>query len=214
VDASTGIITTFAGNGNNGFSGDGGLATNAAIGTPEGVAVDGIGNFFLVDRNIFRVRRVDAATGIITTAAAVEFPTGVTVDCSGNLYVAEYRNHRIRKIDGVTGVVTTVAGNGTGGFSGDGGPATQASLNLPQGVTVDGAGNLLIADTQNSRLRRVDALTGIITTVAGTGMFDFSGDSGPADTASLNLPYGVAADGFGDPFIADSNNHRIRRVGP
>ena len=213
VDALTGVITTVAGNGDY-FSGDGGPATAAGIGTPQGIAFDGAGNLFLVNRDLFRVRRVDATTGIITTVAAVEYPTGVAVDGLGNIYVAEYRNHRVRKVDGVTGLITTVAGSGTQGFSGDGGAATDAALNSPWGVTTDSSGNLFIADTDNVRIRRVDALTGIITTVAGNGIFDFSGDGGPATAASMNRPYQVAIDGDGNLFIPDSYNDRVRRVGP
>lgn len=214
VDAVTGVIATVAGNGANGFSGDGGPATAAAIGTPEGVAVDGWGNLFIVYRDSSRLRRVDAVTGIITTFASVQYATGVAVDSTGNIYVAEYRNNRIRKVDGITGLVTTVAGNGTQGFSGDGGPATDASLYDPTGVAVDSDGNLFIADTDNTRVRRVDASTGIITTFAGNGIFDFAGDGGPPTAASFDRPYNVAVDLNGNVFVPDTYNYRVRKVGP
>jgi streptogramin lyase len=117
-------------------------------------------------------------------------------------------------VDAATGIITTVAGNGVQGFSGDGGPATSASLRSPEGVAVDGSGNVFIADTGNQRIRRVDAATGIITTVAGNGVQGFSGDGGPATSASLSRPFGVAADSFGNLFTADTENQRIRQVAP
>ena len=229
VDASTGIITTVAGDGTAGFSGDGGPATSASLRFPAGTAVDPSGNLFIADGLNNRIRRVDAATGTITTVAgngafgfsgdggpatdaSLRFPRGVAVDASGNLLIADASNHRIRRVDASTGVITTVAGDGGSGFSGDGGPATSASLNLPAGVAVDALGNLFIADTSNHRVRRVDASTGVITTVAGDGLRGFSGDGGPATSASLRDPFGVAVDGSGNLVIADFFNHRVRRV--
>src|SRR5207253_1800358 len=132
-------------------------------------------------------------------------------DGSGNLFIADYGNNRIRRMDAVSGLITTVAGDGVAGFSGDGGPATSASLNTPWGVAVDGSGNLFIADRSNHRIRRVDAVSGIITTVAGNGVAGFSGDGGPAVGASLHFPSGVAVDSSGNLFIADRTNQRIRR---
>ena len=230
-------ITTVAGTGEigdgaGGFSGDGGPATAAQLNLPQGVAVDGAGNLYIADARNHRIRKVDAS-GIITTvagtgeigggaggfsgdggpatAAQLNLPQGVAVDGAGNLYIADARNHRIRKVD-ASGIITTVAGTGeigggAGGFSGDGGPATAAQLNLPQGVAVDGAGNLYIADARNHRIRKVDA-SGIITTVAGTGEIGggaggFSGDGGPATAAQLNFPQDVAVDGAGNLYIAD-----------
>ena len=224
-----GSIAIVAGSGPPGYSGDGGPATSAQLNSPQGVAVDASGNFFIADTGNNRIRRVDAATGIITTvagngvggysgdggpatSASLNQPNGVAVDSSGNLFIADTGNHRIRRVDAVTGTITTVAGNGTQGFSGDGGAATSAELNFPYGVAVDGSGNLFIADTGNNRIRRVDAATSVISTVAGDGTTGLSGDGGPAISASLNSPYGVGVDGSGNLFIADTQNNLIRMV--
>ena len=223
---SAGVITTVAGTGESGFSGDGGPAVQAELREPSGVALDGAGNLYIVDSENDRIRKVDS-TGTITTVAGtggfgsgvdgdggpasearLYGPDGVAVDGAGNLYISERRNHRIRKVDS-TGTITTVAGTGEDGFSGDGGPATAARLSYPEGVALDGAGNLYIAG--NHRIRKVDS-TGTITTVAGTGEDGFSGDGGPATAARLSYPEGVALDGAGNLYIADLINHRIRRV--
>jgi sugar lactone lactonase YvrE len=230
VDAATGIITTVAGDGSWGFSGDGGPATSAGLYLIEGVAVDASGNLFIADNQNARIRRVDAVTGIITTvagngtwgysgdgglatSASLNLPMGVAVDVRGNLLIADEGNSRVRRVDAVTGIITTVAGDGNWGYSGDGGLATSASLAWPLGVAVDALGNLFIADSSNNRIRRVDATTGIITTVAGDGNSGFSGDGGPATSATLHWPAGVAVDLFGTLFIADYYNNRVRVVG-
>jgi sugar lactone lactonase YvrE len=221
---SDGIITTVAGTGVSGFSGDGGAATSAQLVNPWGVAVDGAGNLFIADSGNNRIRKVTAA-GIITTVAGTTLgfsgdggaatsaqlvnPWGVAVDGAGNLFIADTSNNRIRKVT-VDGIITTVAGTGTRGFSGDGGPATSAQLSVPEGVAVDGAGNLFIAEFNNQRIRKVTA-AGIITTVAGTGISGFSGDGGPATSARSSSANGVVVDGAGNLFIADGNN-RIRKV--
>ena len=229
VDASTGFISTVAGDGTPGFSGDGGLATNTSLNAPWDVAVDASGNLYIADTQNHRIRRVDSATGFISTvagngtpgfsgdgglatSASLINPSGVAVDASGNLFIADDLNHRIRRVDASTGTITTVAGTGTNTFSGAGGPATSAGLNFPRRVAVDASGNLFISDTSNGRIRRVDASTGIITTVAGTGTFTFSGDGGPATSASLKSPLSVVLDASGNLFIADTQNNRIRRV--
>jgi sugar lactone lactonase YvrE len=229
VAAATGIITTLVGNGTYGSGGDGGAASSATLSLPMGVGVDSSGNLFIADRLTCRVRRVAAATGVITpvagigspgyggdggaaTNASLDNPFGIAVDSSGNLFIADTYNNRIRLVAAATGVITTVAGNGTTGFSGDGGAATSASLNTPYGIAVDGSGNLFIADSGNNRIRRVNAATGIITTVAGNGAASFSGDGGAATSASLNDPWGVAVDGSGNLFIADTSNGVIRSV--
>ncbi len=228
-----GILATVAGDGTAGYSGDGGLATNASLNYPGGVAVDGIGNLFIADSDNNVIRRLDT-NGLITTFAGGGWPTypdigdggsatnaslgypwDVAVDGSGNVFIADAADSRIRKVD-INGLITTVAGNGDYGYFGDGGPATNSSLNYPEGVAVDGAGNLFIADTDNNVIRRVDT-NGIITTVAGGGFAagtDGLGDGGPATNAFLNYVPGVAVDGFGNLFIADSDDNLIRQVNP
>ena len=223
-----GIITTVAGNGSPGYSGDGVPATNATV-TPAGVALDASGNLFIADWNNNRIRKVDT-NGIITTVAgngnpgysgdgglaiyaSLAYVEDVAVDASGNLFIADTINNRIRKVD-TNGFITTVAGKGPavyGSYSGDGGAATNANLNAPYSVAVDATGNLFIADMDNNRIRKVDT-NGIITTVAGNGSADYSGDGGPATNACLDAPYGVAVDVFGNLFFADSWNDRIRKV--
>lgn len=227
VDAETGIITTVAGNGENG-GGDDGPAVEAGL-VPCGIVVDGFGNLYISDDGQNLIREVDAETGIITTIGggggdlgdnrpaimanlSLQDTSGIALDRQGNIYFADDGNHRIRKIDIQTGIITTVAGNGRNGYSGDGGAATQASLNDPSGMTVDLAGNILIADSSNSVIRRVDARTGIITTIVGNGGFDFDGDGGPALEATLNFPTDVEVDQSGNIYVVDSNNNRIRKV--
>ncbi|GAA1335580.1 NHL domain-containing protein [Saccharothrix algeriensis] len=219
-------ITTVAGNGAAGFGGDSGPATSAHVNYPLSVVVDGAGDLYIADHNNHRIRKV-ARDGTITTAAGngtagfsgdggpatsarVSYPVGLAVDGAGSLYIADYNNHRIRKV-AKDGTITTVAGNGTAGFGGDGGPATSARLNYPYTVAVDGAGSLYIADYNNHRIRKV-AKDGTITTAAGTGAAGFGGDNGPATSALLNNPTGVAVDDAGNLYVADYNNHRIRKV--
>ena len=178
VDASTSIITTVA-----------------QLSSPQGVAADGAGNIYIADTYNNRIRKVDVSTGIITTvagngrdgfsgdggpatAAKLRWPEDVAVDSAGNFYIADTYNNRIRKVDASTGIITTAAGNGSYGFSGDGGPATTAELIWPRDVAADGAGNIYIADTGNGRIRKIDAAAGIITTAAGNGNGGFSGDGG------------------------------------
>ena len=218
----TAEITTVAGTGTAGFSGDNGPATSAQLTDPEGVAVDSAGNLYIADTGYSRVRKV--TNGVITTVAGggatlgdngpatsahLYSPKGVAVDSAGNLYIADTYNQRIRKVS--NGVITTVAGTGTHGpSSGDNSPATSASLFSPTGVAVDSAGNLYIADTGNSRVRKVS--NGVITTVAGTGGYGFSGDNGPATSAQLYNPDGIAVDPAGNLYIADTLDSRIRKV--
>jgi len=222
-----GIISTVAGNGVADYSGDGGQATSASLDTPTGIAVDQAGNLYIGDFNNNCVRKVTPG-GIITTIAGIgtdgfsgdqgpgakaelAFPNGVAVDASGNVFIADTDNNRIRKVT-PGGIISTVAGNGNADFSGDGGQATGAALNGPEGVFVDRAGNLFIADTQNHKIRKVTP-AGIISTVAGkTSDGDFSGDGGPATEAELDSPEMVVADPAGNMLIADTHNDRIRAV--
>ena len=203
-----GRITTVAGNGVRGLSGDGGPATAAQLAFPHDVAVDAVGNLYIADTNNHRVRRVDLA-GTITTAARLDSPSGLAVDAAGNVYIAELWRHRVRKVDRA-GAITSVAGTGARGDSGDGGPATAARLDRPDDVAVDAGGNLYIADSSNGRIRKVDA-AGTITTVAGTGTAGNSGDGGLASAAQIS-PNGVAVDAAGNVYIAELWRHRVRKV--
>jgi sugar lactone lactonase YvrE len=227
----TGNILPVAGDGTSGVPVlDGNAANSASLNDPTGIAVDGWGNMFIADRGHNRIRKVPAATGIISTLAgsgspgytgdglastspgvSVNAPWGVALDSLGNVYIADTGNNVVRKITAATGIITTVAGTGLSGSSGDGGPATAATLNQPQGVTVDGNGNLYIADTANHRIRRVDS-TGAITTIAGNGAPGYLGDGGPALAAELNLPLAVAVDPAGNLIIPDSANNAVREV--
>jgi uncharacterized protein (TIGR03437 family) len=221
-----GTINTFAGDGVTGFAGDGGVATSAQLnlGVSSGIAVDSAGNVYIADSGNNRIRRV-SVSGVITTvagngsaaytgdsgvatSASLNGPVAVAVDASGNLYIADAGNNVVRKVS-TSGIITTVAGNGTAGFSGDGGRATSAQLWTPSGVAVDHAGNLYIADYGNYRIRLVSA--GTISTIAGNGTEAYAGDGGPATAASL-APAGIASDALGNLFIADQNNNRIREV--
>ena len=221
VDTS-GTITTFAGNGTSGFSGDGGPAASAALFLPIAVAVDGAGNVYIADAGSNGLRMVNTS-GVInqvpiisSSLTRIASPGGMTSDSAGNLYISDENGSAIYKLD-KAGVLTTVAG-GTFGFAGDGGPATKASLYFPSGVAVDSAGNIYFADRGNNRVRKVDT-KGIITTFAGTGTAGFSGDGGPATSAKLGsgltLPFqGVAVDNAGNVYIADPMNNRVRVVKP
>ena len=224
IDGATKIVSTFAGTGVSGFTGDGGPASGATITYIATVAVDRSGNVLVADAGAGRIRKVDRTTNIITTEAggsgegapaisAILFtPRGVAVDASGNVYIADTFHHRIRKVNAVTKAITTIAGTGTPGVSGDGGPATAARIFTPFGVRLDRLGNLYIADDDNYRIRKIDAATGIISTVAGNGSNDFSGDGGPATAAALSEPKAVAVDTAGNLYIADPFNARIRFV--
>jgi uncharacterized protein (TIGR03437 family) len=222
----TGIVTTVAGNGQLGSSGDSGLAVNATLNQPNGVAVDNVGNLYLSDTLNHRIRKVNPA-GIITTIAGtghsgfsgdggaatqakLNTPVGLTLDKDGNLLIADTNNHRIRKLTLSTGILTTIVGNGYGS-GGDGGSAEQAQLNYPTSVAQDQAGNLYVADTGNHQVRKVTT-AGIISRYAGTGSSGFSGDGGVATLARLGAPGGLAVDTTGALYVADQLNHRVRKV--
>ncbi len=203
-------------------------ATETEISLVDGLAVDKKGNIFIAMRDHNIINRVDtqgnmtpfAGTGESgfggdggkATDAKLKIPAGLTFDKKGNLYIADRDNHRIRKVD-TRGTITTVAGNGTAGFSGDGGKATDAMLNLPSGIVIDDKGNIYIADRSNDRVRVVNS-KGIITTIAGNGMDGYKGDLGPATQAQLSRPFGLALDKKGNLYIADRGNNRVRKVNP
>lgn len=287
VDARTGQISTVAGCGKKGFSGDGGPAVEAFLNEPYGVALDGDGNLFIVDRLNVRIRRVDRATGVITTiagtgqsnysgddgpasAATMREPNGIALnsrgdklyiadvsdqrirvvdlgsmkittfagtgrkehggdggpaanatlfgpravhlDAAGNVYICEREGNSIRRVDGKTGQIETIAGTGSKGYSGDGGPAKNATFNGPKEIDVDSKGNILVVDTENHAIRRIDVITGLISTVAGSGERGGGGDGASAAAAQLDRPHGVAVARDGKIYIGDTNNHRIRVV--
>jgi sugar lactone lactonase YvrE len=260
VSSSNVQISTVAGTGSCGYSGDGGLANSAQINQPYGVAVDSLGNIFIADYKNSVIREVSASNGSISTFAGVAVPdpnhmghliglaaysgdgylaadaelgflnatpygAGMATDRSGNIFIADTANHAVRKVSAATGIITTVAGNGLIGYSGDGGPATNAQLFYPRDVAVDGSGNIFIMDSANCVVRKITASTGVISTVAGTlpdsaGNYHcgFSGDGGPATSAQLYpidllIPAGgLAVDGAGNIFIADTGNGVIRKV--
>jgi uncharacterized protein (TIGR03437 family) len=221
----SGNIATLAGNGILSYSGNGGPATAAQLNSPQAVAVDAAGNFYIADTANNVVRKVTAGGAITTiagngaagyagdngaaTSAQLNGPQGIAVDAGGNVYVSDTQNARVRKISG--GNISTVAGNGTPGFGGDNGAATTAQLNVPIGLAVDSANNLYIADFTNNRIRMVSA-GGAITTLAGTGLSGYSGDGGPAAAAQLTTPLGVAVDSSGNVYIADTGNNAVRKV--
>jgi uncharacterized protein (TIGR03437 family) len=226
-----GTITTVAGSNSSGagFSGDGAAATSAQLNLPMGLALDSAGNLYIADSNNNVIRKV-ATSGTITTVAGntlvgylgdgglatnaiLQDPRAVTLDAAGNLYIADSLNHVVRKVTG-DGRIATIAGiGGQGGFSGDGGPATQAELYYPDGLAVDSVGNLYIADSLNNRIRVVTP-GGIIMTVAGNGKFGDSGDGGPATSARLNGPTSVALDSAGNLYVGDSENSVVRKLTP
>ncbi len=229
VAAATGIITTVAGNGTQNYSGDGGAATSAALWSPTGVAVDSANNLYIADFGNHRIRKVAAATGIITTVAGngtlgysgdsgpatsaeLADPTQVVLDSVGNLIIADPGNNRVRKVTLATGIITTIAGNGTGAYAGDGGAATSAALHNPEYLTLDSADNLYIGDYLNNRVRKVNAATGIITTIAGNGTGAYAGDGGAATSAELQYPSGITFDNAGNLYVSDLGNSRIRKI--
>ena len=221
-----GIITTIAGNGTSGYTGDGGQATAAELKSPHGIAFDAVGNIYITDQANNRVRKV-TTSGIISTvvgngtqgytgdgglATAAELfgPMGIIFDSMGNMFIADDGNNCIRKVT-TGGIISTIAGNGISGYSGDGGAATAAQLHFPDGLAFDATGNLYIADIQNNCIRKITT-GGIISTVAGSGTAGFSGDGGAATMAKLHYPSGVTFDNLGNMYIADNSNNHIRQV--
>jgi sugar lactone lactonase YvrE len=229
-----GLINTVVGNSPIGTSvddgeltGDGGPAREASLQEPTAIAFDGAGNLYIADRDNHAIRRVDAG-GIITTVAGsgdrgfagddepateaeLSRPQGVAVDGAGNIYISDSENNRIRRVD-ASGVITTIAGTGQPGYSGDGGPALEATIVDPYVLVVDGGGNLLFSSSGNV-VRMIDA-NGIIRTVAGTGEGGLSGDEGPATQGQLSFPTGLVFDAAGNLYIGEVGNQRIRIVRP
>ncbi len=222
------IITTIAGTGIAGFSGDIGQATAAELHNPNGISLDATGNIYIADYRNNRIRMINTA-GIITTiagngiggysgdggqatAAELRGPDEIKFDLLGNIYISDVQNQRIRKVN-TAGIISTIAGSGAGGFGGDGGPATAAQLTWPNGIAIDISGNLYIADTWNQCVRMVNT-AGIITTIAGVPLsgVGYSGDGGPATAAQLYYPCGVTLDATGNLYISDNTNNRIRKI--
>ena len=267
-------ITTIAGTGSSGFSGDGGIATSARLNLPFNLTFDKSDNIYIADTYNNSIRKIDSETGIISTiigtadkklVSELKTPTGLTFDNYQNLYIADLANLRIRKVnletgsrmtlvgqrseseapninaslggpfnvvfdkignlyisvngdskvskvDFSTGKISTVAGTGVAGFSGDGMEAKEAQLSNPTGLALDGKGNLFISDSGNERIRKVDLTTGIISTVAGTGVTGFSGDGIEATKTELSNPLGLAFNNEGDLFVVDRGNNRVRKI--
>ncbi len=227
VDAGTGLITTVAGTGEPGYGGDGGPGTQAQMREPNDCYLDGRGGLLIADIQDQRIRRLDLATGIITTVAGNGDKTragdgraatdasilgarAVCMDRQGNTYICEREGNGVRKVD-VQGIMSTVAGTGGRGYTGDGGPALTATWGAPKAIRCDQHDHVLVVDTENHAIRRIDTVTGMVTTVAG-GRQGGQGDEGPATAAGLDRPHGCEVDAHGHLFIADSNNHRVRVV--
>ena len=230
VDKSTGVIKTVAGTGKQGYSGNGGAATLAELGYPTSIAFDTSGNLYIACGPYGVVRMVDMSTGIISTAAGaaqngdrgqatsvdIGYPYSIAIDKLNNMYISDVTRPRIRKVVLSTGIISTVAGTGIYAYNnaniGDGGPATSANLSFIGFMAVDSSGNLYFPDIDRSRIRKVDMNTGIISTVAGTDANGYTGDGGPATSAELSYPYGVAVDKVDNLFISDTVNHVVRMV--
>jgi uncharacterized protein (TIGR03437 family) len=225
---SNGTISTVAGSGTAGFTGDGSSATAADLNSPLGVVVDSSGDIYIADTVNDVIRKVsggnistpvgnygagygDGGDGSPPASAIFYYPVAVALDSAGNLYISDLKNDRVRKVTWNANVINTIAGNGSLGYSGDGLKGPLARLNSPYGLAVDAQGNVYIADSDNNVVRKVDT-NGIISTVAGNGTAGFSGDGKAAVNAQLSRPYAVAVDAAGNLYIADYYNKRIRRV--
>jgi sugar lactone lactonase YvrE len=228
VDASTGIVTTVAGNGTRGYTGDGSQATVAELDQPWSLYLDATGNIYVADWGNSAIRKVTISSGVITTiagngtagynsdgiqatAAKLNHPGGVYVDNLDNIFIADVDNQRVRKIN-TLGVISTIAGTGISGYNGDGIQATAAKLDNPSTVALDGSGNVYIADYYNNEIRKVTVSTGIITSIAGNGTAGYSGDGTQATAAEIHNPAGVMLDAGGNVYIADYTNNAIRKV--
>jgi hypothetical protein len=229
VEAATGVIRTIAGTGQPGYSGDGGPAHRAHLQEPNDIVLDGQGRAFIADVRDHRVRAVDLMSGIITTfagtgeagsggdggpasGAALFGPRALAFGPTGDLYICLRNDHKVRQVDMRTGIIRTVAGTGERGYTGDQGPALRATFNGPKEIAVDRQDNIVLVDTENHCIRRIEAAGGLVTTVAGTGQPGGSGDGGPATAAALQRPHGACVDAAGNIYIGDSENHRVRLV--
>jgi DNA-binding beta-propeller fold protein YncE len=230
VDAGTSVITTLAGCGEPGYSGDGGPATGARFNEPYGIAVDRSGNVYVADRHNHCVRRIEAASGIVTTfagngcagfggddgpaaRAAMSEPNGLALDpAQSRLFIADVADHRVRVVDLASGTIWTFAGTGEAEHSGDGGPATKAGIHGARAVKVAGDGTVYILERQGSALRAADPRSGVITTLAGTGVRSYTGDNGPALATTFDAPKELTIDRDGDLLIVDTENHAIRKI--
>jgi len=227
--ASAQVINTIAGNDTAGYNGDGKTGINAQLYNASQLCLDRAGNLLIADEDNDRIRKMDLSTGIVTTIAGNGFggyggdngpavsaslwlPDAVRIDTFGNIYIADGMNARVRKITLSTGIITTIAGTGISGGSGDGGPATHAQLNNVIGVYVDAPGNVYIADASNNNIRKINAATGVINTIAGTGATGYSGDGGPATAAKVNVPFDMCMDTYGNLFFTDAENNVVRRI--
>ena len=228
IDAATGIITTLAGTGEPGYSGDGGPGTQAQMREPNDCFLDGKGGLLIADIQDQRIRRLDLKTGIIdtfagngekqragdgkpATEASIMGARAVCMDSKGNTYIAEREGNGVRKVD-ANGIMSTFAGTGERGYSGDGGPALVATWGAPKAIRCDHHDNIIVVDTENNAVRLIDASTGAVTTIAG-GHQGGDGDGGPATQAGLERPHGCGIDSLGNLYIADGINHRVRVVG-
>jgi sugar lactone lactonase YvrE len=213
------ITLTIAGTGVAGYSGDNGAAKFARIGGPKDVCLDAAENIYFVEKANGLVRRIDAITGVITTIAGGGtstadgvsalstsiVPNYMCIDAAGDIFITT--TNQVRMIDAATGLISTIAGTGTAGYSGDGGPAIAAMLNNPQGVAIDLAGNIYVVDRNNNRIRKITGSTGTISTIAGTGVAGNTGEGGPAPAAMINAPVCVCVNAAGDVFFSDQNPH-------
>jgi hypothetical protein len=229
IHGQTGIVTTIAGTGEKGYSGDGGPANKAMLREPNDVYLDGKGGLLIADIQDQRIRRVDLRTGVITTfagtgeksrvgdgkratEASLMGARAVCMDKLGNTYICEREGNGVRKVD-AKGILTTVAGaESIRGYTGDGGPALAASWGAPKAMRCDPRNNIIVVDSENNAVRRIDARTGIVNTIAG-GHAGGDGDGGPATAAGLARPHGCGLDAAGNLYIADTHNHRVRVVG-
>jgi len=226
-DGTSGIITTVAGTGVPGYGGDGGPGVLAQLREPNDCFLDGNGGLLIADIQDQRIRRLDLETGIINTfagdgekrrsgngsratEASVMGPRAVCMDSRGNTYICEREGNGVRRVD-ADGIMSTFAGTGERGYSGDGGPAIEATWGAPKAIRCDNQDNVIVVDTENNAVRCIDAITGIVTTIAG-GRQGGAGDGGRAIDASLDRPHGCGIDGKGNLYIGDGTNHRVRMV--